>query len=845
MASSEVSNSQRLGSIDFYAIPNSHLVRAHSLTHLLNAQLKKPLPQPKTGPSTDLLEDKTPLIQCLAKQPSLEGYAQSLLHRFSEGTLTADQTRTELARLVFLAERAEPLAIEEIQKNHPNLKALVQKELGRIKENLETLEKKHHESAIPTDIALIISHQIPQELANCLLTSNGQLNFGLVSDLQEAFLPKNPLEWLQNLSRTLDQMDASWQEIINTIQLPKDPCCVSNDLIRAELQLPLSMPLTDLHAKQVALSAVLCQLNQGPVGDCFAVAWEIRKHNVFPLRALKDYAQLLREGFLLRPVGHEEESFFYVPTLADEALTQEISLDPQAKFWQWPTIIAACRHMGIDDPEQEAQAILRLLHAKTTPEKIIQAYAEVRGKDAARGNYGFSAINHRLLRATETAFAGMAEARTSDPVRKATIACALKALRMALKKLDTSSPIKIATLNRYLDAELADKLNRKIRYVYNAVISMSGLSADNHSTMGGFELYERADFPSVDRETRNALLRCRNPIGKKVETPPQFSNLVGCAIELTKPFSVLRASSSPEEIQFFTEVFQTISSFAKTRSFTDETFRSFAMHFETSQREMTPLSAKCGDNPREVIAIEHGADPEKKLKTARFANPYDLIQWVLDLVRWQKDTNQDFDSNLPQQLVPVESPQHAFNLSLGNKEMDEFLKSNLSSEAWLHNLLVAGEKISSARFPPKTRKMIELQLLEHVKKQWRLPPQFENQFQTLMDQSHNQHLSILYYSQQLVNTVSQFLGINPRQLGLLVDSLLIPHLPEVSAQSVRFALTNWNDSVKNIYFCIYYNPRTKELALGQINEDKTGLSPMDEDEWVNRQEWTAEVNLAS
>ena len=58
---------------------------------------------------------------------------------------------------------------------------------------------------------------------------------------------------------------------------------------------------------------------------------------------------------------------------------------------------------------------------------------------------------------------------------------------------------------------------------------------------------------------------------------------------------------------------------------------------------------------------------------------------------------------------------------------------------------------------------------------------------------------------------------------------------------IKFAATNWNDGTKNIYFCAYLNPRTLQLSFASIDEDKTGLYPMDESAWVNNKSWDVDL----
>ena len=78
--------------------------------------------------------------------------------------------------------------------------------------------------------------------------------------------------------------------------------------------------------------------------------------------------------------------------------------------------------------------------------------------------------------------------------------------------------------------------------------------------------------------------------------------------------------------------------------------------------------------------------------------------------------------------------------------------------------------------------------------------------------------------------------------GITLQCIDPNDLNALQQTAVRFANTNWNDGVKDIYFCAYYNPRTGQLGFGTLDEDRTGLQPMDENAWVNGQQWDIDLN---
>ncbi|MBI3236565.1 MAG: hypothetical protein HYZ48_02500, partial [Chlamydiales bacterium] len=222
------------------------------------------------------------------------------------------------------------------------------------------------------DFSLVCGIQIPFVIADLLLTSKGRLNLQLIPDIKEAFFldRKENLEYQKGISKMLKQMDSSWQAEIDRIQPPLDEKGPSSWMIRADLGLAPSDPITLRHAQIEAIASILTQLCQGPVGDCFAVAWAIKKQQEFALNALKDYRDLIHFGYLVRQVDGVDEPFFFKTTIADDSLSESIAIDAKgyvlsvgAPFSQCPHFISACRLMGID-PAAALPAILKQLQAE-------------------------------------------------------------------------------------------------------------------------------------------------------------------------------------------------------------------------------------------------------------------------------------------------------------------------------------------------------------------------------------------------------------------------------------------------------------------------------------------------
>jgi hypothetical protein len=112
---------------------------------------------------------------------------------------------------------------------------------------------------------------------------------------------------------------------------------------------------------------------------------------------------------------------------------------------------------------------------------------------------------------------------------------------------------------------------------------------------------------------------------------------------------------------------------------------------------------------------------------------------------------------------------------------------------------------------------------------------------------HNfkRHSTLSKLRQELIEVVTFF--SDPQSHGKYVrrlDSYL--HQNKVPADlldamqkvAVAFADSNWNQDGHSINFCFYPDLVAKQVRLGMIYDDGTHLAPMNQDEWVNNQEWT-------
>jgi hypothetical protein len=173
--------------------------------------------------------------------------------------------------------------------------------------------------------------------------------------------------------------DKKLQAIIGGIKKP-DPANPACAMVRATLGLPVDVEVTEVHARQAAISALLSQLRQNDVGSCFATAIAIEAQAKKPDVFLEDMKNLLETGKIVRQRTQLDRKIKLKRTDPDVADT--------------PGLRAALGAMGIDKADMAAarQAALVELRKATpaatqdefTPEQIFDQITKNRkGSKAA------------------------------------------------------------------------------------------------------------------------------------------------------------------------------------------------------------------------------------------------------------------------------------------------------------------------------------------------------------------------------------------------------------------------------------------------------------------------------
>lgn len=677
-------------------------------------------------------------------------------------------------------------------------------------------------------------------MADLLINTDGTLNTTLCPSVKAAFISAQPEEYEVNMVRVLNQLDASWAPLFNTVIAPPNPDSVSNLTLRALFSLAPNQPITDRHAKVAVLAAMLAPYNQGSVGDCFAVSDVLRDHKEFFRHAAADYAALTVNGYLTRPVNSGSDCFFYLPTLADDDRSQPFNIDASGNFgtpgyslFDSPGFSAARTMMGGDDSSCSTQEVMSILSngaaqgtIQVTPEQVIQAIAAVIGSKNASlnpgdlcslGNYAFSSLtNNPTLRGVEAAFAAMAEDRINDSTRSNINSCVEQAMQPIWAKLSKYSGVS------QFHAAFTNAFNNSYRLVYNLDIPLAQVSADGSSNSGGFLLYKKDP---------NNLAN----IGTQVVTPQQFGQLIVDA--LTTTLNGLNSLSNAATIG------TQLIAFVKTDSF----LANALWDYDPSNKQepdpvnnyiklsRTPMLSCDGDNPFEVDDIDTGTSYDKNVQTYTPHNTKDLITWCMNMAK-----------TATVEMAPMDSPQHAFNFMPKNPDLVNFVNSKAAPSQWLQKtVVVPGMQVATRLIDATTQSNLSEAMWQFISSALTNKTPYLN----LINQLASSKLSVQAYSQRLLTGINHLLGSDANQSQMVanaLDAMLLESLPPkdqaiLEQSAIRFAFTNWNQGLRDIYFCAYFNPRTEQIAFGTIFEDKTNLQPMDEGSWVNNQQWDVDL----
>ena len=696
----------------------------------------------------------------------------------------------------------------------------------------KTINIQHEELSCAMKKALVISQ--------LLISATGNLNIHLIDQIKNSFISDPALKYEVNIGHVLDQLDNSWQQFFDHIKKPNEILLESNILLRGLFGLSPDEYITDNHAKIAILAAMLAPYNQGPVGDCFAVAVLVRNHEEYFKHSAIDYRDIIQKGYISRKVTDNLDNFFFIPVIADLDLHKFVLIDSfghingsSLNFLEAPGFRGAFNVMGGKNISNFSEKVLKDLFIKRKVKQIkvsvievICSIAKIIASEKPQmnpeeivklGSYAFSCLtNNPILRATECAFSAMAEDRPHDYLRYNTLLAVAKSCQGVWNTFKSN-----AQLEKFQNIFL-NQFNNSFRFIYNPSIKLVGLASDGNSSMGGFQLYKRIpNHPEL--------------MGIKVTTPYDFRQLVIETVAETK--GLIGQDSEMNKIREALESFIYKDSFLKAVlwNFDSQNPKEKNPILNYKLLARTPMESCTGDDPYEVSDIDTGKEYKNDILFYSPKNSLDLIKWCLNLSK-----------QAPSKLLPMDSSQHAFNFDPTNSDIINFLKSGLSPDNWIRQQLdIPGLQIANHLMSQE--RMIHVSTAMFNILQDFLSNHYE--YKAMTDHLSKKPITIQKYGEGLLAGIKKLIFLDAYQTDevarildvKLIESLSLYDRTLLEQSAIRFAFSNWNDGIKDIYFCAFFNPRTLKIAFGCIDEDKTNLFPLNEIEWVNNKQWDIDL----
>ena len=276
------------------------------------------------------------------------------------------RTKELLGKLVFVADRSLDDLVEPITT--AKITAAFDKESGLLFSKMLEVDALCDSDPFHSFDELY-PIQLAQVLGCALITSQGILNVGVIEELR--ILDGNRI-----FKRLLDLLSPDFQEDFHRIQAPFKQDSNAATLIRAQLQLEPITTVTDIHAKQVALGALLAETSAHWTKELI--------HS-----RLDEYQSLLQFGHLV-DLGP------FPLFIEDASLDQEVTISPQGRIGGMPyhTITSLGNAMRMVDAVfvlENPQWIL------SSAKELIKARVQEENQNLAF--YGFANHRHRLVEA--------------------------------------------------------------------------------------------------------------------------------------------------------------------------------------------------------------------------------------------------------------------------------------------------------------------------------------------------------------------------------------------------------------------------------------------------------------
>lgn len=725
---------------------------------------------------------------------------------------------------------------------------------------LDEIYDSHQETQLqPADLA--IASILPKKIAKILMTSTGSINVGIIDNLSQIFLPapSEPLVNYQiNLSYALKLLQKSpkIRSEIGKIVKPMNPSMLSNDAIRTSLNLSLNEPITEFHAKQAVLGALLSHLRQNGDGSCFATSLAIEILSSHLGFCLKDLSKLIHESKLTRTHHNITKDIPFLRRIQDENINKKISVTingnvvinekKRGKIWRSPGIVAVCKLLGIDNAEK---VIIEMISEKGTMvdksdlrtikvDDLLKylCHYQLKGKSKSEkeikqvielARFCFSSqTNHPLLRIWENAIASMAEAHEGGIIKKGILQSIFYSLQLKLTQLKIPPSPSI----RHCLLELQKEFFEQIELHYDPAIE----SMENDVSQikeSGFILYNKQE---------------------RLDTPEKFASFAEEVCLKVRTRLSQMALSDAVKLDF-KELFDIFLPYIKTKEFLIACLIKYHPSNRLSDHLLdnaenlpfTPWITKMGNSSKAVLEVYLESEQPLASETFYFENAEKRLAKIIQIGQGmsekQKVAYLKNQNKLAQFRIPCH---HAGSLLLGHPSLSNAWQKVGDPNHWIEEFVLRpGLGIASHQMDPVTQK----NLIKNIEKE--LIPLFikdDNQA-TFLKKIHeiSDKFSIKEFRNEIIEIFMDLGSLYKREANkfcIKLDTILCqslePKLREgLEKSAVHFADTNWSNEGRDLHFCFLVNPGTGNLEIWECYEDGSKFFALNQKNWLFDEEW--------
>lgn len=658
--------------------------------------------------------------------------------------------------------------------------------------HVEAFEKKLHAANQQFDLFLqkglpeALSVQLPKAVAKLLLTSTGEINFGLIPLIKEKLLRRTS-NCMRTVAKRLDMLhhDSSLRVIFPKISSPMDPNNRSTELLQILHELPPNATVTDQHARETVLAAFLSHLRQISPNGCFAMTVCLSELETNPRQCLEDFSNLLTKGSLTREFNHVQREYPFLLTATTKNLNRISSVDD-------PLIQAACKAMGIADYEK----IRRIKHPLTAQEII----NELAGNDAQlrlRGSlaYEFQTRNG-FLAMWHNCVAGMSEGKVSGLVTSGILHAVVRALTADFKGLDA----KHQPLTNRLHCCIVEVLLSRISVLFDPGLEhpISG--------NGGFVLYD--------------LSASNTDAPRRIDNPKAFKEwILSILDQVAEEPNFEDESEQSEESQI---LFQHMITGLKKCIFSDQfldrllekymdqNIKEPSKHLETIPH--APWITRTGNSSEATLSVylnKSGGD--LKSKTFKIVSAENLLEQLHEFYQLRRLARSEIPQLMPARVLGL----HAFNLIPLTPSYSgvPILKERITPSIRYQEKMIALVK--------ENTRLEELNIKATERKSLR---QFRNALLEAWNKGSLIRTEDLQNRERLLDS-------------WMINALSYKKKQKILGAAIPIGDSNFAADDQDLYFYCLYNPLSKKIELWRMGTDFSDATALNPSIWINEQTW--------